>query len=294
MRNQQTSGTLTLCSCMEVRITGNDSSSRHVPDNESRIVGGEEAIPHEFPWLIRIQRKTSQSLVCGGTIIDRNLILTAAHCIGNAKDDANKYEVLGGAHDMNAMEDTRQVRSITRINCHKEFNIDTFQNDICILVLASDLTWTRSVGPIKLANTSSVIPNSGTTAGFGVTVEGSSATSNLLQKVTVPIVSNERCFLLYKEHVEITNEMMCAGISGKDSCQGDSGGGLMCKSQNQETILCGIVSFGAGCGHEDFPGVYSRVSSYEAWISENSASSFSLVPITILTFSTLLKVVTFD
>lgn len=76
--------------------------------------------------------------------------------------------------------------------------------------------------------------------------------------------------------------------------QGDSGGGLMCKSQNQETILCGIVSFGAGCGHEDFPGVYSRVSSYEAWISENSASSFSLVPITILTFSTLLKVVTFD
>lgn len=61
--------------------------------------------------------------------------------------------------------------------------------------------------------------DSGTTAGFGVTVEGSSATSNLLQKVTVPIVSNERCFLLYKEHVEITNEMMCAGISGKDSCK---------------------------------------------------------------------------
>lgn len=71
---------------------------------------------------MRIQRKSTGGLRCGGTIIDHDLILTAAHCIENAKEDAKNFQILAGAHDMNAKEDARQIRNIKRINPHKGYN----------------------------------------------------------------------------------------------------------------------------------------------------------------------------
>ncbi len=44
-------------------------------------------------------------------------------------------------------------------------------------------------------------------------------------------------------------------------CQGDSGGPLI-KGSKQ----LGIVSWGIGCASDDFPGVYTRVSSVYGWI----------------------------
>ena len=56
--------------------------------------------------------------------------------------------------------------------------------------------------------------------------------------------------------------MICAGEGGKDACQGDSGGPMTCG----ETVLCGIVSFGAGCARPESPGVYAEVSAAVDWI----------------------------
>ncbi len=51
-----------------------DFSIRH----DFKIIGGVEATRNEFPWMIRIQSKRTGRLICGGTIIDSNAILTAA------------------------------------------------------------------------------------------------------------------------------------------------------------------------------------------------------------------------
>ena len=64
--------------------------------------------------------------------------------------------------------------------------------------------------------------------------------------------------------------MVCAGESGKDSCQGDSGSPLFFVTGN-EAQQVGIVSYGVGCGRDGWPGVYSRVEHYRKWIATTMA-----------------------
>ena len=91
-----------------------------------------------------------------------------------------------------------------------------------------------------------------------------------LQKVDLPIVSNEQCQLWYRREdwsMKIKASHLCAGFEsgGKDSCLEDSGGPLMIK-QNGRFVIVGIVSAGIGCGLPRTPGIYTRVSSYIHWI----------------------------
>eukprot|EP00069_Balaena_mysticetus_P016049 bmy_01906T0 len=94
-----------------------------------------------------------------------------------------------------------------------------------------------------------------------------------LQEVKVPIVGNDVCNQRYQNSSAdttsqiIQEDMLCAGSEGRDSCQGDSGGPLVC-SWNGTWVQVGVVSWGDVCGHRDFPGVYTRVTSYVSWIRQ--------------------------
>jgi len=86
----------------------------------------------------------------------------------------------------------------------------------------------------------------------------------------VPIVSQAGCNDVYTE--EITDDMLCAGgILGDkaDSCGGDSGGPLACQTAFGPK-LCGVTSWGFGCGFLVVPGVYARVTYFADWIVENA------------------------
>lgn len=73
-------------------------------------------------------------------------------------------------------------------------------------------------------------------------------------KVEIPIVSTLRCKIAWRQYY--TESSLCAGRVNRDSCSGDSGGGLW----YNETILLGVVSFGSEkCGSRK-PGVYTRIS----------------------------------
>ena len=96
---------------------------------------------------------------------------------------------------------------------------------------------------------------------------------HVLKEVEVPIHHHQQCermlqrtrlgpsFILHQGFV-------CAGgESGKDACKGDGGGPLVCEV-NGVSQLAGIVSWGIGCGQQDVPGVYVKVSHYEKWIQD--------------------------
>jgi len=83
-------------------------------------------------------------------------------------------------------------------------------------------------------------------------------------------------------HGQITSSMLCAEHpKRKDACQGDSGGPLVKKSgsgSGEEFELVGVVSWGVGCAHDDFPGVYARVSAEYRWIKEEVCKRSSHPP----------------
>ena len=124
---------------------------------------------------------------------------------------------------------------------------------------------------------------SATVTGWGTTSSGGK-TSTVLRGVDVTVLSNNDCRTKYSYPSSwITDQMLCANApekeGGKDACQGDSGGPLTISSSsshsNQEQFdLIGVVSWGIGCGHPKYPGVYARVSKQLRWIRNVTVGSW--------------------
>jgi secreted trypsin-like serine protease len=227
---------------------------------EGRIVGGTEAAPADWPFAAAItfpQAGGTLFQYCGGSLIAPDWILTAAHCEVQDSDT-----VLIGRH--NLTESDGEQRAIDFVLTHNSYNDTPNDNDVALIKLASS----SSVTPVPLidaADSSSQPGANATIVGWGALSEGGS-TSDTLQQVTVPIVSNDDCDDVYSN---LTDNMLCAGrdMGGQDSCQGDSGGPLLAQSADGTWRQSGVVSFGIGCARPGLYGVYARVSQYVDWIA---------------------------
>jgi secreted trypsin-like serine protease len=235
------------------------------------IIGGQDSIPFSTPWITAITKKGRDTPYirhfCGGSLIDPNWVLTAGHCCAFPKDD---YEIHIGRHNLNLMTESEgELKLVSRVLKHPNYNNELLTNDVCLLKLDSP----SKIIPVKMIHPSQFSLESVKTMalvkGWGNTSnKGISVYPKILQQVEIPIVSFEQC--TSKEAYnsgQVTSDMLCAGYKegGKDSCQGDSGGPFIVKSGKSD-ILVGVVSWGEGCAEPDRYGVYSRVSASHAWI----------------------------
>ncbi|KAF8791539.1 Proclotting enzyme like protein [Argiope bruennichi] len=237
-------------------------------NSNTRIVGGKVSLPHEWTWMVALLRRNR--FFCGGVIINDWYILTAAHCVMGIK--VKDLKVRLGEYNFSEKNEHQEDIPVAEIKRHALFVTLTFQHDIALLKLKRRIEYTKFIGSICLPN-----PKSGnytnvnaTVVGWGTVAFGGTA-SPVLRQVTVPVWDNDECDRTYRLE-RITNAFMCAGSpeNGEDACQGDSGGPLMTLSEEGRWEVIGIVSWGRRCGDPTFPGVYTRVSSYLNWITENA------------------------
>ncbi|EDL78854.1 rCG59057, isoform CRA_a [Rattus norvegicus] len=240
----------------------------------ARIVGGTNSSLGEWPWQVSLQVKlVSQNHMCGGSIIGRQWILTAAHCFdGIPYPDV--WRIYGGILNLSEITNKTPFSSIKELIIHQKYKMSEGSYDIALIKLQTPLNYTEFQKPICLpskADTNTIYTNCWVT-GWGYTKERGE-TQNILQKATIPLVPNEECQKKYRDYV-ITKQMICAGYKegGIDACKGDSGGPLVCKHSGRWQLV-GITSWGEGCARKEQPGVYTKVAEYIDWILEKIQSS---------------------
>ena len=180
----------------------------HRAIRHNRIIGGQDTEVNEYPWQVLIGG-------CGGSIISRSHILTAAHCMfwDRAQTWPKEFSditVVTGEHD--TTDSNKTEHTILRYDNHPEYKTGyrryssrTENYDISIITLSSPLTFSPIASPVCLP--SSVTPQYtgqvATVTGWGSTVQYNAfkfkrgPSSSILQEVNVTVLSNKDCQKTY-------------------------------------------------------------------------------------------------
>uniref|UniRef100_A0A182QUT5 CLIP domain-containing serine protease n=1 Tax=Anopheles farauti TaxID=69004 RepID=A0A182QUT5_9DIPT len=249
-----------------------------------RIYGGENTDIDEFPWLALLQyenRKKERKYSCGGSLVNQRYVVTAAHCVTGEveRKEGTLVGVRLGEYNTSSEidcvidEDGEYCAdppvdvAVESSTVHPEYDEPSHANDIALVRLARSIQYTDFVQPVCLPLTDFRVSKAGDVnfvTGFGRTLKGSR--SVIKQKLGIRVYEHGRCQEKYAtKNATITTNQICAGGEfAKDSCHGDSGGPLM--KLQKVWYLEGVVSYGNRCGLEDWPGVYTHVPAYMAWI----------------------------
>ena len=282
-------------------VEGFEELSDHITSNlqscgggASKIVNGVAAEPNSWPWIVNFFIRASpgsyQGYTCGGTIINENWVLTAAHCVMDSdgsmlsgfvanfaqyrttKDDDNEFSMEVGPEN---------VFVHSNYGSGTNFDVALVRYDNSIFAKAMNKGAEDKVAAACMPEDNYTPGDACWVAGWGTLTEGGSSPSKL-QSVGVNLFSSGYCAANTQYGSAINDDEICAGLpdmdgdgltdAGKDSCQGDSGGPLICDVDGKATIT-GIVSWGAGCAGKGLPGVYGNVFLYNDWLEETMAAN---------------------
>lgn len=253
---------LMLVMCLLLLFTVSGYPVNADPPIGPRIVGGNVVAPNSLPYQVLLG--TNAGLLCGGSLISPQWVLTAAHCV-----DGSSITAVLGLHDANnltlAANPFMQTISVQTSIKHPLYTSNDVLHDIALLKLSSPATLTAGVQVIALANSNLpalyTVGSPVFTSGWGITSNGNR--SQFLQSVNLSVIS-----------CAVPSTIICTGGSeqlGKGPCSGDSGGALVGQVSGG-FVQAGIVSFGenANCNTSMASG-YTKVSAYYSWIEQMGA-----------------------
>ncbi|XP_023145342.2 plasminogen activator, urokinase a [Amphiprion ocellaris] len=241
----------------------------------NKIVGGSFIPIESHPWVAAIFHKR-YGFLCGGSLISPCWVLTAAHCFSDGENTKIPHlSVYLGKSAINDTDaDKEQKFIVEKLIIHQNYNDSNYNSDIALVKIKSRnggcAVRSSTVRTVCLPPLHTQLPAGFTCsiAGFGKESFELPRFSQYLKQADVKLLSNAECSSELQYGNRITENMFCAGSpdSSTDACKGDSGGPLVCEASGR-MFLFGVVSWGEGCAWKNKPGVYTRVTNYNKWIS---------------------------
>ncbi|XP_053679073.1 CLIP domain-containing serine protease B4-like [Anopheles nili] len=259
---------------------------------EDRIVGGQRAGIDQYPWMAALQyinhRKGTKRFSCGGALLNRRFVLSAAHCFVRLPAGVELYKVRLGEWDTESERDCEDEED--ELSCAaavQDFGYDRLiihehytgthtdrANDIALIKLDGLVEYNPFVKPICLPepntpNKEKLYFGNMWAAGWGRTETASGSRFKMF--VALNQFDLQACNATYMNRAKIplTESQFCAmGAPGKDTCNGDSGGPLMKTIQSLHYVV-GVVSFGPQKCATTMPAVYTRVDKFYDWITSH-------------------------
>ncbi|OQV15809.1 putative Chymotrypsin B [Hypsibius exemplaris] len=255
----------------------------------SRIIAGTAAVPHSWPWHVQVGG-------CGGTIIDKWWVLTAAHC-GVRPGSI----IRAGLHSLRFPYGDMLAQTLTAAEVvrHPRYTCvglgEACHYDFCLVKLREPIKLSPHVAPVCLADAKDSLPDQrcitvgmgGTTAfnatddedfvasrrlSDGVQTGSDAGDMTVLQQVEAVVTTHAACNAKYAGYLGDPNpvkedSMIC--VSTGSNCYGDSGSSLVCPDargpadSNWRSCVVGL-----GCGDIRYPTIFGRVTGFLDWIAD--------------------------
>ncbi|XP_030370011.1 serine protease snake [Scaptodrosophila lebanonensis] len=246
------------------------------------IVNGLPAEPMEFPHMARLGHRTvnpaSTEWFCGGTLISKRFVLTAAHCLETPQGEINIVRLGELDFDSETENAKPQDYAVEDYIKHPNFTDPELYNDIGLIKLAEDVGFDRYKHPACLPFEDGYQFDFFIATGWGSTGLAQKS-SPKLQKVKLRRFADERCRRVIERGYELpqgfdATTQMCVGSNQtKDTCNGDSGGPILVYHKDYPCMyhVMGVTSVGIVCAKPTVPSIYTRVYHYLDWIKETLA-----------------------
>ena len=237
-----------------------------------KIIGGIESKEEAWPWMVALLDSSIANdyyaQYCGGVLIDDTWVLTAAHCVEGKI--AASVDVAVGAYDLNNFSGNRIA--VKRIRIHPGYAKVGSRNDIALLELeqsSSQPTITLFSGESRDDTPPLMVGEWLTATGWGY---ADGYYPSVLRQVALPVVADSHCNDIFPSpYAPLAETQLCAGypaLTGKDVCNGDSGGPVVAMVDGGWTHI-GLVSYGSTCDeYYGWYGVYTRTSAFVDFIKQ--------------------------
>ncbi|XP_066961840.1 uncharacterized protein [Macrobrachium rosenbergii] len=214
----------------------------------------------QYPWHVALLT-VNREYLCGGTIVADRHVITVAHCVDAYTAQALRVRV--GDYDLTSNTESQPSYDVelTSIVFHPNYTKPTLKSDLAVLVLKFSV--------LSLPNVARVcFPGEGAASdkqecyvpGWGSVTparQGSPRITNfhpVLKDSGLVLVGSDRCEQQLRKvkslgvFFKLLPGVTCVkGLHQRDSCHGDGGSGLVCRTVAGEFVLQGLISWSAGC-----------------------------------------------